>query len=326
MSRADAPPIQPPTLADIERARQRIADLALRTPCAHLADVGADCEIHLKLEALQPIGSFKIRSAGNAIRSMSPDELAQGVCTASAGNMAQGVAWCAREADADARILVPEAAPKAKTDAIERLGAKVIRAPFADWWRAIETHASPLLFGAFIHPVADERVVAGGGTIGLEILEDLPDVDAILVPFGGGGLSCGIAAAAKAVRPSVRVYACEVETAAPLSASLRAGKPVAIERAPSFVDGIGGSSVLPRMWPMIRELLDGALAVSLDEIAGAIRLLAARRCVIAEGAGAAAVAAALRHMRSGQRVACVVSGGNIDAGVLAQILEGQTPR
>jgi len=314
-------PLAPVSLDDVRSAASRIADLAMRTPLIQLHDVDAACTMHCKLEILQPIGSFKIRGAASAMRTMSSAELAEGVCTASAGNMAQGVAWCARELGVSARILVPEAAPAAKTDAIERMGAAVIRAPYAHWWRTIETHESPLLSGAFVHPVADARVVAGNGTIGLEILEDLPDVDAILVPFGGGGLASGIACAAKAIKQDVKVYACEVETAAPLAASLQADRPVAIERTPSFVDGIGGASVLPRMWPMVRDVLDGSLVVSLEEVASAIRLLASRARVVAEGAGAVCVAAAFKHMRDGERVACVVSGGNIDSAVLGEILQ-----
>ena len=223
------------------------------------------------------------------------------------------------------RIVAPDHAPQTKLDAIERLGATVRRVPFAEWWRAIVDHEVPGERGVFIHPGADPAMMAGNGTIGLEIVEDLPDVDAILVPYGSGGLACGIACAARALRPGVRVFACELEGRAPFSASLAAGRPVSIEYTPSFVDGIGGKSVLDEIWPLAKGQLAGSLAASLRQVAAAIRLLAERTRVIAEGAGAASVAAAVRHDLGARRVACVVSGGNIDAAKLATILGGGIP-
>jgi len=283
----------------------------------------APAEIYLKLENLQPIGSFKLRGAGSAMALAPREALAKGVYTASAGNMAQGVAWNARRLGISCSAIVPDHAPATKLAAIERLGARVIRAPFERWWEVIVTGEFDGLDGLFIHPVSDADVMAGNGTIGLEILEDLPDVDAVVIPYGGGGLSCGIASAIRALKPETRVYAAEVETAAPLAASLRAGEPVAVEYEASFVDGIGGKSVLPEMWRLARTLLDGSLEVSLDETRAAIRLLAERGRVIAEGAGAAPVAAALAGRAGGGKVACVVSGGNIDRAVLAGILAGE---
>src|SRR5205085_556861 len=213
------------------------------------------------------IGSFKLRGAANAMRLADPRTLERGVYTASAGNMAQGVAWMARALGIPSSAIVPESAPKAKLEAIERLGSKIVKVPFATWWRVIEEHVYEGMEGLFIHPVADAAVIAGNGTIGLEILEDRPETDAILVPYGGGGLICGIAVAALAVKPALRVYACEVETAAPLTASLREGAPRTIEHRSSFVDGIGGRSVLPEMWPMVRGLVEGTIVVTLEEIA-----------------------------------------------------------
>ncbi len=239
--------------------------------------------------------------------------------------MAQGVAWNARRLGIPCRVVVPDHAPRTKLQAIERFGARAIRVSFDEWWRVILEHRYPGVEGAFIHPVSDPRVIAGNGTIGLEILEDLPDVDAIVVPYGGGGLSSGIASAVRALRPQTKLFACEVETAAPLAASLRAGAPREVDYTPSFVDGIGGKSVLEEMWPLVRELLDGSLVVTLEEVAAAIRLLAQHGRVIAEGAGAASVAAALAGGAGGGKIACVVSGGNIDAGKLATILEGRMP-
>jgi threonine dehydratase len=279
-----------------------------------------DGEIHLKLECLQPVGSFKIRGAANAILRLPPERIASGVWTASAGNMAQGVAWCARRLGVPCAVVVPDGAPRAKLDAVERLGARTIAVPFQRWWRVLVEGSYPGLEGRFVHPFADADVLAGNGTIGLEILEDLPDCDAILVPWGGGGLSCGIASAVREISPATRVIACEVETAAPLVAAFAAGAPVSVERRPSFVDGIGSSAVLEEMWTLARGLLAGAMAVPLDEVAAAIRRLASSARVIAEGAGAAAVAAALGPHAPRGRIACVVSGGHIDAAVLAKIL------
>ncbi len=296
-----------------------------RTPLVRLELPDVPFEIHLKLENLQPIGSFKLRGAGNAMALAGPAALARGVYTASAGNMAQGVAWCARAAGVPCTVIVPDRAPRNKLAAIERLGARAIVVPFDEWWQTLVDHGYPGMEGLFVHPVCDAGVIAGNGTIGLEILEDLPDADAILVPFGGGGLSCGIAAAARALSPRTRVYACEIETAAPLSASLAAGEARTITPRPSFVDGIGGKSVFAEMWPMARDLLAGALVVSVEQIADAVRLLIERARVVAEGAGAAPLAAALAHRPDARRVVCVVSGGNIDSTRLAEILRGNVP-
>ena len=310
--------IDPVTLDDIRRARDRIADSVIRTPLVRL-NVD-DTEIFLKLENLQPIGSFKLRGAGNAIAMATPDQLEKGVYTASAGNMAQGVAWHARRLGIPCTVIVPDHAPETKLAAITRLGAKFIKVPFDEWWRVIVTRQYAGLEGLFVHPVSDAAVIAGNGTIGLEILEDLPDVDTILVPYGGGGLSCGIAVAIRALKPEVKVYACEVETAAVFAAALAAGGPVTIDYTPSFVDGIGSRGVLEEMWPLAQSLLDGSIVMSVSDVAEAVRTLAERNRVIAEGAGATPVAAALSdRMKDGGKIACVVSGGNIDFDKLTKI-------
>ncbi len=317
--------LAPPSLDEIRAARERLRGWALRTPLVPLGAENAPAEIRLKLENLQPIGSFKIRGAGNALRLLPREVLGQGVYTASAGNMAQGVAWTARALGVRCAAVVPDRAPATKLAAIERLGGRIVKVPFEEWWRTIVEHGAPGVEGHFVHPVSDTSVMAGNGTIGLEIVEDLPDVDTVLVPFGGGGLSTGIAAALRALRPRARVIACEVETAAPLAASLAAGRPLSISHTPSFVDGIGGSSVLEEMWPFVSTLLQGSLTVSLEQIASAMRLLVERCRVVAEGAGAASVAAALSGAAGGGKIVCVVSGGNIDAGKLARILAGEVP-
>jgi threonine dehydratase len=311
-------------IAEIEAARERIAGTVVRTPLVRL-HADSEAEIWLKLETLQPIASFKLRGATNAVRQADRAELEGGLVTASAGNMAQGVAWLARELGLPATIAVPERAPRTKVAAIERLGGTVMRVPYEDWWRAIETSRVDGARGFFVHPVTDERVMAGNGTIGLEILEDLPDPDAILVPYGGGGLVCGIASAIRARRAQTRVYAVEPETAAALNAALAAGEPTEVDYRPSFVDGAGSRSLLSSMWPRVSALVDGAFTATLDETAAAVRLLAERTRVVAEGAGALAPAAALAGKAGGGRVVCVVSGGNIDLSVLVPILEGRTP-
>ncbi len=317
--------LEPPTLDDVRAARERIAGFVLRTPLVRLAVEDAPAEIYLKLENLQPIGSFKLRGAGNAMRLAPRAALARGVHTASAGNMAQGVAWNARELGVPCSVVVPEHAPQTKLQAIERLGGRVCKVPFDVWWQGLIEHRISGMEGLFIHPVSDRGVIAGNGTIGLEIFEDLPQVDAVVVPYGGGGLGCGIATALRALKPGVKVFACEVETAAPFAASLAAGAPRSVNHTPSFVDGIGGKSVLEEIWPLASRLLDGSLVVSLFQVEAAIRLLAERHRVIAEGAGAASLAAAMAGKAGSGKVACVISGGNIDAKKLAQILLGELP-
>jgi threonine dehydratase len=312
------------TLADIRAARDRLAGLVVRTPLVRLDIPQAAGELWLKLENLQPIGSFKLRGASNAMLLAGPQRLAAGAYTASAGNMAQGVAWSARRFGVPCTVVVPDNAPRTKLDAIERLGGRVVKVPYERWWQTLVDHAYPGIDGVFVHPVSDPAVVAGNGTIGLEIVEDLPDVDTVLVPFGGGGLSSGIATAVRALRPNANVYGCEVETATPLTAALAAGAPTRVERTPTFIDGIGGMGVLDEMWPLVSTLLTGALVSSVAEIADAVRMIAERARVVAEGAGAAALAAALRHGVEG-KVVCVVSGGNIDSAKLATILQAEVP-
>lgn len=317
-------PLAAPTLDEILAARERLSGVALRTPLIRLP-VEGPAEIWLKLETLQPTGSFKLRGAYARLSVAGADELEEGAYTASAGNMAQGVAWSARRLGAECRVIVPEHAPATKVAAVERLGATVRRVTFDEWWKMMQRHGDANERGIFVHPVADPWVIAGNGTVGLEILEDLPGVDAVIVPYGGGGLGCGIAAALRASGSSVPVFAAEVETAAPFAAALAAGQPVPVPHTRTFVDGIGSKGVLPEMWPLAQELLAGSCVQSPREIADAIRLLAERVRLIAEGAGAAPVAAALSGKAGSGRVVCVVSGGNIDTDVLCTILAGELP-
>ena len=311
-----------PTLAEIVAARARIRSAAIRTPLVRLNVDDAPAEIFLKLENLQPIGSFKLRGAANAMAQLSPEQLGRGVLTASAGNMAQGVAWMARQLGIACTVVAPETAPATKLAAIERLGGRVIKVSFERWWQTFQERAYPEVDATFIHAFDDPAVMAGNGTIGLEILEDLPEVDALVIPWGGGGLACGIAAAVRALKSDTRLYAAEVATAAPLKAALAAGAPVEVAYTSSFVDGIGSKTVFPQMLERARGLIDGALVAQLDAVGAALKLLAERNRVIAEGAGACPVACALDGQAGAGKVVCVVSGGNIDLAKLCEVLGG----
>jgi len=309
----------PVTLAEVEKARANITGVALRTPLVRLqADSAA--EVYLKLENLQPIGSFKIRGATNVTAHIPRDRLERGLLTASAGNMAQGVAYCARRLGVPATVVSPDTAPATKIRAVERLGGRVILAPFADWWRTFETRSYPGVDATFVHAFEDSHVMAGNGVIALELLEDLPDVDAVVIPWGGGGLACGIASVLRARAPQVRVFAAEVETGAPLAPSLTAGEPRTVDYRASFVDGISAKMVFPSMFELAQRLLDGSLVVTLDEAARALKLAAERNRIIMEGAAACAVAAAISGRAGSGKVAAIVSGGNIDLERFAEIV------
>lgn len=314
------------SLETIRAAATIVYDLAVRTPLIRLEVPGAPAgspEVFLKLESLQPIGSFKIRGAWNAVRNLPPDRLAQGVWTVSAGNAAQGVALAARRAGAACSVMVMDTAPETKLRSIERLGARIVKAPYEECWKTVERHGSDRMEGHFIHPFDDDLFISGNGTIGLEIVEDLADVDAVIAAIGGGGLLAGIAAGLRELRPQTRIYAAEPETAAPLALSFQNGHASAFERwTPSFVDGAGGRSVLETMWPVLQELVAESIVVSLGEASRAMTTVADRVHVIMEGAAACAVAAALapafaRHGH--KKVVAVVSGGNIDLSRFAQL-------
>ena len=317
-------------LSDLRDAAASIYDAAIRTPLVRIdLDQGAPIgELYLKLEILQPIGSFKIRGAYNVVRQLSRAELNEGVWTVSAGNAAQGVALAARKVGAKCSVMVMDTAPAAKLAAIERLGASIVRATYDECWKTVIDHRSDRMTGHFIHPFDDDRFIAGNGTVGLEILEDLPDADAIVAPLGGGGLLAGIAAAVAETGSPAKLFAAEPETASPLAASLSAGRPVFFEGwTASFVDGAGGKSVLESMWPLLRPLT-GSIVVTLDEVARAIRFAAERARVIAEGAAGCAIAAALSGRAGGGKVVAVVSGGNIDLTTFASLVtaSGGVPR
>jgi threonine dehydratase len=314
-----------PTADDVTAARSNILGRAIRTPLLKLNADAAGARIFLKLENLQPLGSFKIRAAINVLKSVHPESLKRGVLTASAGNFGQGLAFAAREIGVAVTVVVPEASASIKAAALVDLGAKVIRVPFDDWWAALTARSFPGVEGVFIHPVAEAAVVAGNATIGAEILEDLPSVDAVVAPFGGGGLISGIGSVMRRHRRSVRMVAVESEAAQPAAAALAHGAPVKVPHVQSFVDGMGSTTVLAEMWPLVRETLDEAVCTSFAQITQAIRLLALRHHVIAEAAGAASVAAAMAKAVGAGDIVCIVSGGNIDASKLGAILNGQEP-
>jgi threonine dehydratase len=314
-----------PTSEDVAAARNNIRGFALRTPLLKLAADVPGVNIYLKLENLQPLGSFKIRPGINVLKTMDPQRLRRGVLTASAGNFGLGLVFAAREIGVPATVLVPDGSAATKATALAELGAKVIRLPFDEWWQVLTSRSFDGEDGVFIHPVAESAVIAGNATIGAEIIEDHPDFDAVVVPFGGGGLACGIGSVMRRLKPAVRMIAAESEAAQPAAAALANGRPVKVPHIQSFVDGMGSTTVLGEMWPLVREMVDQATCASFAQIAQAIRLLASRHHVIAEAAGAASVAAAMSGQAGKGDIICIISGGNIDAPKLGAILNGQSP-
>ena len=320
-----------PTAAQVAAARGNIHPCALRTPLVRLNADLPGANIFLKLENLQPWGSFKIRAAVNVLKTMDAARLQRGVLTASAGNFGQGLSFAARAMGVPVTVVVPTAAAETKVKALLELGAKVIRRPFDEWWTVLTSRACAGEEGVFVHPVAEAGVLAGNATIGAEILEDLPGCDAVVVPFGGGGLICGIGSVMRRLRPTVRMIVAESEAAQPAAAALREGGPVTVPHRQSFVDGMGSTTVLAEMWPLLRAVTDASVCASFEQIAAAIRLLAGRHHVIAEAAGAVSLAgafgatAAFGAQAPQGNLVCIVSGGNIDTEKLGAILAGQSP-
>ena len=318
----DSPKI---TIDDVRAAARRIEGHVVRTPLVRLNVDDAPAEAYLKLENLQPSGAFKLRGAMNAMLSADPNDLARGVWTASSGNMAVAVSFAARKMGVPCVVLVSDSAPRAKLEAIEHLGAKTIKISWAKVLEVCNTGEYPGMQGVFLHPFSDPIVMAGNATVGLEIVEDLPDVDAVTIPYGGGGFAAGVASAVKALRPGARCLAAEVDTGAPFDVAIRAGKPVAIDQKTSWVSGIGAPFIFEDMWPLVSKLLDGSVVSSLPEVASAIRVIAEHNHVVAEGAGAASVAPVLAGRAGTGKIACIISGGNIDMDKLATILQGGVP-
>lgn len=318
-------PVARATLGAIRQAQSRLEPIVIRSPLVPCHAGDSQRHVFLKLENLQAIGSFKVRPIGNAVLSRPHTALERGVLTSSSGNSGVAVAWMARRLGIGASVVVPENAPAAKLERLRELGARIVEVSPQEWWRAVGNRGHPGVEGLYIDAVRDPEAIAGDGTLGVEILEQLPDVEAILVPFGGGALACGIASAMRELRSDVKVIACELDSAQPLTAAMRAGRVVSTACRPGFVSGVGFESVLPEMWPLAAELIDSTVTVSIGQVAAAIKLLAERNHVIAEGAGALPVAAALWGELPCRRVCAVVSGGNLGSDLLASILFGRIP-
>jgi threonine dehydratase len=317
-------PLSLPSDEQVTAARENIRGVAIRTPLLKLNAEFPGMNVFLKLENLQPWGSFKIRPALNALKTMSASQLRLGVLSASSGNFGQGLAYAARRVGIPATLVVPDGAAQTKVNALLELGAKVIRLPFDEWWNVLTSRRCAGEEGVFIHPVAEAPVLAGNATIGAEILEDLPDCDAVAVPFGGGGLICGIGSVMRRLKPAVRMILVESEASQPAAAALKNGGPISVPHRQSFVDGMGSSTVLEEMWPLLRQVADQAACVSFAQIADSIRVLAGRQHVLAEAAGAASLAAATAGHAGGGNIVCIISGGNMDAVKLGAILNGQS--
>lgn len=313
--------VRPVTLEEIEQARRRIAGTVVRTPLIRWNIDGAPADIYLKLENLQPINAFKLRGAANAIAMLPERERSRGVWTISAGNAGQGVAYAARAAGIPCTVVVIDPAAETKVQRMRALGARLVRAPFEACWAAMERRSFPGVEGVFIHPFDDHDFIAGNGTIGLEILEDLPNVATVIAAIGGGGLIAGIGSAIRALSPDVRILGAEPETAAPAALSFEKNSPqIFPDWKPSFVDGAGGKSIFPRMWERMKGVVDGSMVVSLEQVRGAMRLIAEKARVIAEGAGALPCAAALSGKAGRGPIVAVISGGNIDLKKFAELV------
>ena len=314
-------PVRPIALADIEDARARISGTVLRTPLVRLDTGSGGPQIYLKLENLQPTNAYKIRGAANAVARLSPEQRARGVWTISAGNAGQGVAYAARAAGIPCAVVAIETAPQTKLGRMRALGATIVPVSYEQAWKAAEAHAFEGMDGTFVHPFDNHDFIAGHGTMGLEIIEDLPEVQTVIAAIGGGGLITGVGSAVKALNPAVKVIGAEPETAAPYALSLKEGGPRKFtDWQPSFVDGAGGQSVTQRMWDRMQPVVDGTVTVTLDQVRDAMRLIADKSRTVAEGAGALSVAAALSGKAGDGPIVCVVSGGNIDLAKFSELI------
>ena len=319
MSRLEA--ARPITLTEIKEARTRIEKMIVRTPLVRLELGSGYPDIRLKLESLQPINAYKLRGAANAVGMLSDAERKKGVWTVSAGNAGQGVAYAARHAGIPCTVVAIETAPVSKLERMRALGAKLILVSYADAWRIVNERVHPDIDGTFIHPFDDNHFIAGHATMGLEIMEDCPEAEAVICGIGGGGLITGVGTAVKAIKPSIRVYGAEPETACPMAISLKAGSPQKFpEWQASFVDGAGGQSVFPRMWERMKPIISDSIVVTLDEVKRSLRIMAEKTRVISEGAGGLPLAAALTGKAGQGRIVCVVSGGNIDLSRFCEIV------
>ena len=314
-------PVRPIQLSEIQEARERIAKTIVRTPLIRLELGPDDPDIRLKLENLQPINAYKLRGAANAVAMLPESERQRGVWTISAGNAGQGVAYAARQAGIPCAVVVVETAPASKLERMKKLGARLIPVPYDVAWKALDERSFPGTEGTFIHPFDDHNFIAGHGTMGLEIFEDAPDAAAVIASIGGGGLITGVASAIKALKPEIKVFGGEPETAAPAALSYKMGSPQVFKNwKASFVDGAGGQSMFPRMWERMKPVVDGYIVVSLEETKKAMRLMAEKARIISEGAGALPVAAALTGKAGKGPIIAIVSGGNIDLNKFCELV------
>ncbi len=314
-------PVRPIQLSEIQEARERIAKTIVRTPLIRLELGPDDPDIRLKLENLQPINAYKLRGAANAVAMLPESERQRGVWTISAGNAGQGVAYAARQAGVPCAVVVVETAPASKLERMKKLGARLIPVPYDVAWKALDERSFPGTEGTFIHPFDDHNFIAGHGTMGLEIFEDAPDAAAVIASIGGGGLITGVASAIKALKPEIKVFGVEPETAAPAALSYKMGSPQVFKNwKASFVDGAGGKSMFPRMWERMKPVVDGYIVVSLEETKKAMRLMAEKARIISEGAGALPVAAALTGKAGKGPIIAIVSGGNIDLNKFCELV------
>jgi threonine dehydratase len=319
--------VRPIQLADVQEAQKRIAGTIVRTPLVRL-ELGPDFpDIRLKLENLQPINAYKLRGAANAVAMLSESDRSRGVWTISAGNAGQGVAYAARQAGIPCAVVVIETAPESKIERMRALGATLIPVPWEVAWKALDERSFPGMDGTFVHPFDDHNFIAGHATMGLEIFEDAPDAAAVIAGIGGGGLVTGVGSVLKALNPAIKVWGAEPETASPAALSFEKGSPqVFKDWKASFVDGAGGQSLFPRMWQRMKPVVDGYIVVSLDETRKAMRLLAEKTRVIAEGAGALSVAAALTGRAGRGPIVAIVSGGNVDLKKFCEIVSSERDR
>ncbi len=312
-----------PTLQEIRAAANLLAPYIIRTPLLRLNLRDRPDEIFLKLENLQPIGAFKVRCMGYAMLTADKDALRHGAYTASSGNAGLGLAWMADKLAIPATVYAPATAPTSKLEAIRSFGAQIHLLPDDQWWQIIENSGHPTDPGLYVDAVRSPSAMAGNGTIGLEIIEQLPDVETVIVPFGGGGAACGIASAIRALKPDARLVVAECDAATPVTAALKAGRPVPVETKPSFITGAGAPSVLKEMWPLVSQLVDGTVVSPVVEVVNAVKLLFEQNHVVAEGAGAISVAGALSDKAGTGKTVCVITGGNIDREIMAKILQQQ---
>jgi threonine dehydratase len=314
-------PVEPPSLDEVRSAAARIAGIAVRTPLLGLKTHGGTPDIFLKPEVLQPVGSFKIRGVGNWALNLGQEESMRGIATTSAGNTALALGHMGRVLGVPTRSHVPDSLHGSKRAAIEAYGVELAYLPMTDLMKYMFEERWRQEPFAYLNPWGDPLMIAGHGTIGLEIHDDLPDLASVFVPVGGGALIAGVASVLKSLKPSVRVYAVQAKVNSALAAAFEARGPKWIEWQDTIVEGASTPVITDEMYPMLRRLVDELVLVSEEEVMGAMRHLAWQSKLVTEGAGAAALAAALATPREerGPSV-CIVSGGSVDHALFARVI------